>query len=329
MSTARPRSLTQVVRRLDAAARNGDADRPAVFPTGFAVLDHVLEGGLRAGDLTLVGGAPGVGKTVATLQWARHMAMRDTEVVYACYEHGERSLLVRLLQLELGETVERPSPETGAWLRRAVRAVGRGDAALRDIVAEHPDLEAAFERLSRYGDRLHLVRASAGDGLPELHDLAATIDGGGVLFVDYLQKVAVGDATLRDEDRAIRAAEGLKDIALTHNIAVVACAAGDRGGLRARRMRTRNLRGAGGLAYEADLILLLNDKFDAVSKLHTAFDSARAEQFRRQVVFSVEKNREGPAAIDVEFWKDFEHFRFEPEGAHVAERLIDDRLYVE
>ncbi len=328
MTAAPLRSLTQLVVRLDASAKNGEAERPAVFPTGFAVLDRVLEGGLRAGDLTLVGGAPGVGKTVATLQWARHIAMRGVSVVYACYEHSERSLLARLLQLELGEMAGL-TPGDRSALRRAVRAVGRGEATPADLAAGNEQQSLAFEQLRSYGDNLHLVRAAAGDGLPELDALAATISEGGVLFVDYLQKVSIPGSSLRDEDRAIRAAEGLKEIALAHNVGVVACAAGDRGGLRARRMRTRNLRGAGGLAYEADLILLLNDKFDAVSKLHTAFDPVRTEQFHRQVVFTVEKNREGPAAIDVEFWKDFEHFRFEPEGAHVSERLIDDRLYVE
>ena len=79
----------------------------------------------------------------------------------------------------------------------------------------------------------------------------------------------------------------------------------------------------------ADVIVLLNPKFDAVSKVHTAHDPVRAESFKHEVVFTIEKNRDGPAPIDLEFSKDFEHFRFEPTGGFVAERLIDERLYPE
>jgi hypothetical protein len=44
------------------------------------------------------------------------------------------------------------------------------------------------------------------------------------------------------------------------------------------------------------------------------------------VVFSVEKNRGGPAMVDLEFRKDFLHYRFETRGSYMAVRSVDDRL---
>lgn len=49
--------------------------RPA--PTGFSPLDDVLNGGVRPGDLFVLGGPSGVGKTVFSLQVARNVVAQD------------------------------------------------------------------------------------------------------------------------------------------------------------------------------------------------------------------------------------------------------------
>ena len=58
-----------------------------------------------------------------------------------------------------------------------------------------------------------------------------------------------------------------------------------------------------------------------VAKAHLAYDTTRAGDFRRQVVFTIEKNRNGPADVDLEFMRDFANYRFDPAGRWVAERL--------
>ena len=45
--------------------------------------------------------------------------------------------------------------------------------------------------------------------------------------------------------------------------------------------------------------ILVKKKAVAVSKAHLAFDPVRAEQFKRWVVLSVEKNRSGKDAVDL------------------------------
>ena len=90
-----------------------------------------------------------------------------------------------------------------------------------------------------------------------------------------------------------------------------------------------HMSGSSALAYEADVIVALNDKAVAVSRSHLAFDPVRVEQFRRQIVFSIEKNRGGPSDLDMEFTKDFIHFRIDPHGAFITEKLVDDILYLD
>ena len=94
-------------------------------------------------------------------------------------------------------------------------------------------------------------------------------------------------------------------------------------------MRTHHLRGSSALAYEADVILVLSNKFDVVARHHLTYDLGNAERFRQWAVLSVEKNRFGRDGVDLEYRKRFEQGRFEAEGREVTEQLIDDRIFTE
>src|ERR1051325_5269642 len=123
---AQPRSLVDVLSQVDEMVRSGAAQELIPFPTNFSPLDQVLAGGLRPGDLMLVGGSPGVGKTITTLQWARNMAMQGIPTVYVCYEHEESALLGRLLALELGELPHSDDDLEMEKLRLGIQEVAAG-----------------------------------------------------------------------------------------------------------------------------------------------------------------------------------------------------------
>ena len=112
-------------------------------------------------------------------------------------------------------------------------------------------------------------------------------------------------------------------------VPVVALAASDREGLVSRRLRLHHLRGSTALAHESDVAILMNEKAVSVSKSHLAFDPVRAEQFKRWVVFSVEKNREGTPNMNLEFRKDLANYRFDPDGGFVAEAFVDNVRFSE
>jgi len=319
-----PRNVAEVVAGLDFG---GTGVQPV--PSGYEPLDTALEGGFRTRELVIVGGPPGIGKTAVALQWARHAATVGRAVVYACYEHDEATLLGRLLAQEVGELGSGDAPALQQTMS-AVRTVTRGETLLEEALSSDPLLRSAYGRLDAYAHRLWLVRASGVDtGLLELQAMVDDYGPGTVLFVDYLQKIPGDFDTVSETDRVIRLAEGLKELALDREIAVVAIVAGDESALSTRRLRLQHLRGSAGLAYEADIILMMNEKALAVSKAHSAFDAVRALEFNSQVVLSVDKNRGGPAPIDMEFTKDLAHFRLEPQGAIVEDRLVDTMLYPE
>ncbi|HLG00280.1 MAG TPA: DnaB-like helicase C-terminal domain-containing protein [Acidimicrobiia bacterium] len=310
---------------LDASGAGWQA-RDRRFATGFSPFDDEIGGGLHTQDLLVIGGRPGVGKTMATLQWARAMAFAGHSVVYVSYEHDERMMLGRLLRLEVHAVVGDAASDDD--LHRIRQGADR--VALGLPVGEGEEnvlLQRAVARVRSYADRLLLVRASG--YRTRLEDLDRLIrerddDGDTVLFVDHLYKVPHGPDPLPESEHMALIAGGLKDLALTQDVGIVAIAPTNKAGLTAPRARIHHLRGAEAVAYEADIVVMMNEKATAVSKSHRSFDPVRAREFRRRVVFSIEKNRRGEAALDLDFEKDFSNARFHPGGAFVAERLVDE-----
>jgi replicative DNA helicase len=327
-----PRTVAGILSNLDAEIRSGGAKELVPIPTEFQPLDRVLAGGLRPGDLTLIGGMPGVGKTILTLQWARNITLRGGTALYVNYEHEEAAILARLLSVELGELPHSSDDLEMEKLRAGIQEAAAGmGRSLRDVLDSEDTIRRASERVESYSDRLWIVKASgAYTGVEEIEQMVLEHMGESpVVFVDYLQKVSVRPEPPDEAEKVTRITEALKDLALTHKVSVICVVAADREGLKSRRLRLHHLRGSSALAYEADVALLLNDKFNCVSKVHLAYDPVRAETFKDWAVVSIEKNRGGPALIDLEFRKDFLYYRFDPIGGIVQEKLIDERIYSE
>ena len=303
---------SDVLRRLET---DGQREIARTVPTGLDLLDRVI-GGLSAQDLVVVGGRPGVGKTIIALQWARAAALANIGVIYVCYEHDQLDLLSRMLCLEIG-MLDLPIPASEFTERlQMLQDVRAGRWSMMSDAGRHPIVRAARARLESYADRVYLIAGETATTALELDDLIRDqIEDVGLLVVDYMQRVPGVRGNVAQE---------LKNLALTHSVAVVALSALNDAGLSARRARLHDLRDAHVTAYEADVILLLNDKVTAVAPIHLSFDETNMERFKRFTVFSIEKNRHGAAPIHLEFEKDFTTGRFLRPGAHVVERLLDE-----
>jgi replicative DNA helicase len=69
-----PKFILDVSIEFDEHLRAGKLAGYQPIPTGFEPLDSLTGGGLHAEWLMLVGGAPGVGKTIFALRSARNIA---------------------------------------------------------------------------------------------------------------------------------------------------------------------------------------------------------------------------------------------------------------
>jgi replicative DNA helicase len=339
-----PRTLTQVINEANEKVVQGDLVDYVPMPTGFDPLDGFIGGGLRKTELILLGGAQGIGKTIATLRIARNIAMRpDQYAFYLSYEHTETHLMHRLMCLE---SLNPPEVDlaSGVKLRdlyqiivaqRAKKFMGRDGAAgsLQAILRDHPKTAPALERMTRYSDRLIMLKASpAVTNLRAIKEMTARLadaTGGNVtLFVDYLQKIAVHPERPRDEnDKVTIIVEGLKDIALSLDVPVWSIVAADREGLKSKRIHLYHLRGSSALDYESDIAIIMNNKYQILAKDHVAFNPYNAKQYRNWVVWTIEKNRAGRAMDDMEFEIFGQHFAFNPRGQKVQQQLIDNKVF--
>ena len=334
-----PRSAVEVLTGLSDKVNRGEVTEYQPIPLGLTPLDRTLGGGIRAGELILIGGAQGSGKTTMSLQIARNIAQSgQANVLYICFEHDEEYLLNRMMAMEsaLAGTMP-PSANSAVKIQDVRREVlgtwmangGDPNADLRT----NPRLRPAVERIGRYGQSLFLLRGSHTYTTPQ--NLRALVEGYRrsaptrplVVFVDYLQRVPIFPDPPTEAEKVTNVVAGLKDLALSLGVAVVCIVAADKEGLKAARLRNHHLRGSSALNYEADVILIMNEKYQIVAKVNIEFNPYQAQRFRDWTILTVEKNRSGKDAVDLEYEKHFEYSCFDPNGRQVQEKLIEERLY--
>jgi len=323
-------SLAETLEQADYRVRAGAHNAARIWPTGFDVLDEHLQGGFRAGDLVLLGGPQGMGKTTWMLQVARNVARQGRPVVYFCYEHDQTTMLIRLVALEAGLIGGLEAPTINRIRSTFESADGLG-RSLSHRLSDTQGGAEALDVVQEYSDRLHMHRSSG--TTTTLDQIRQTIEEvqerhGAAPFVcvDYLQKIPMPGHT--EDERVTMVTEQLKDMTLDHEVPVLAIVASDKEGIESgKRMRVNHMRGSSALAYEADTVLMLNNKYDVVARHHLVYDTGNVDRYKSWAVLSIEKNRSGVTGVDLEFPKRFEQSRFDTHGHLVREQLVDERVF--
>ena len=304
--------------------RDGSFESIGLAPvgTGFEPLDSVIDGGFLPGEVILLGGQPGAGKTICALQWARNICMTGRRVTFACFEHDEPTLMYRLVVQEMAALTAQGDATARIQARAVIRDLMLGLLSLEEAVQRSPLVQHALDVVERYAPGLQLIRASTQRTTPEELELACLshIQPGSVLVVDYLQKLPVPHVP-NLEERVYHAVEILKELSIRHQISVIALSAAGSTGIGVDRLRMEHLRGSDAIAHECDMAIVLNQKATATSDRHLKFDLTQLDEARRRSVFSIEKNRRGEVDVHLEFVKDFANFRFNPNGSFVSETL--------
>ena len=333
-----PRSALDVLVDLNDNLASGRFGEYQPVPLGFGMLDKTIGGGLRAGELMLIGGAQGTGKTTMALQMARNVASSgQANVLYICFEHEEQYLLNRLVSLEsaLAHLPQKTGAITIQDVRKEIMSSGMAENQGGVGLTANQRLRPSLDRIARYGQNLFLMRgsqtASTIENLRKLIQQHRVLSGDRRLLVvvDYMQKVPMYPEPPTEAEKVTFVVNGLKDIALSEDVPMIAIVAADKEGLKASRLRNYHLRGSSAINYEADIILILNEKYQIVAKVNIEFNPYQAQRFRDWAIVSVEKNRGGQDAVDLEYEKHFEFSCFDPNGRTVQEKLIEERLYNE
>ncbi len=300
-----------------------------VWKTGFGGLDELIGGGLRAGSLILLAGPQGLGKSTFALQLARNTAASGRPVLYFSYEHDAEDLTQKLIAMEAGELDESDRARI-----TAVRSIfdDLWASSLEHRLESMPCGAKALAKVASYSELLFVHRSTGTrtdiESIQSTIEMVREVSGSTPLvIVDYLQKIkSVHDTD--DDAKSTEIVEGLKDLAIDHGIPILAIAAADKAALRTgQRMRAGHLRGSSALAYEPDIVMVLNNKFDVVARHHLTYDLRNADRFREYAVLTIEKNRFGRDGDVLQFRTRFDQGRYESEGTEVREQLVDERVF--
>ena len=209
-----------------------------------------------------------------------------------------------------------------------------GAGGLPERLAGTVGIEALM-RIQGYADRLVVHRSTTTKtDIPTIVSAVKEVVGetgqSPLVIVDYLQKVKVEDPRSPRRRASPRSPNSSRTWRSTSRRPVFAVAAADKQGLEpGQRMRARHMRGGTALAYEPDVVLIMNTKSDVVARNHLLFDVNGLDRCREWTSSHVEKNRQGHDAIELEFRKRFAQGRFETEGKIVAEQLVEERLFAD
>ena len=266
--------LSLLLGRVDAVA---DGAAPAdTVPSGFSSLDKLLGGGLRRGDLVVLGGDVGSGKSALALAIALRVAQQQRSTLFYSGEMLVERVLERALAIEGRARIDD--------LRR-----GSLDEVTRANVG------AAAIRLR---DELPVVERVPAGGVAAIAEEVSAVRGVELVIVDGLDALLPGTrATVEEEGTAVRA---LKQLALDAKVAVLLTAPVPHLGQRDDRRPLLDDFGANGAVKErADVALGLFRE--------GMYDSARGIEGATELL--VRKNRNGGTGyVDLYFYAQWMRF---------------------
>lgn len=245
--------------------------------TGFPSLDNLLGGGLRRGDVVVLGGDVGAGKSALALAMAIRAAAAGHAVAFLSGEMSATRIAERALALE-------------GKLRM-------GDLG-REGLGEDARATAASTAL-RLGDHPPVFESLGDHGLAGVSDLLVRLLGLELVVIDPVQYLVTGPRAYDDE--LANVARGLKELAMRRATVVLAVSH------LARPVRERpnprpaleDFGGLGAIRQQADIVLGLfrEELYDQSPQLEGAAE------------LHVLKNRNGPTGfVDLYFYKQWLRF---------------------
>ena len=208
------------------------------LPTGFPALDRVL-GGLRPGEMQIVAGRPGMGKTAFLLSVVRNIALaQNRRVLFFSLEMDSAPIVQRLAAQQSG--IEADRLRDGLYSPAEQPVLGRAVQALHDLpilIDETPAL--SVQQLAQ--------RCRRQPGLD-------------LVVVDYLQLLTGGGRSENRTQEVGLVARQLKTLARELHLPLLAAAQLSRSVEQRldKRPLLSDLRESGGIEQEADVVIFLH-----------------------------------------------------------------------
>lgn len=251
----------------DRAVEAKDGEGQTFVPTAFRDLNHVLGGGLRFGEMAILGGVPGIGKSAFALSAAMHMAGSAPGAFFSL-EMSDLQVGMRAVAMEAGLNTQ--------YMRQGELSAREWEkfVAAQDTLARLPMYISTGSHTTA-NIRAGLVR------LQQQHGIRWCV-------IDYLKKI--NDENPSETARIETISRRLADLAVDLDIALLVIHSITKEAM-ARVSNSKDgvphmsdLRDSGQLPYDARVVLFL-------------YQPAKYEkdpQWQNIVILAVAKQNEGP-----------------------------------
>lgn len=238
------------------------------WSTGLADLDEYLEGGLRPGELVIVGARPSMGKTALGLTIGVHMA-------------SERPVALMSMEMSHMEVNDRLTAMLGSVSLSSVKRPNKGDGLAWDRVVEGTEKAKSLRLIvsDQGGLNLNQVRSKARS--------AKRLKGLDVLVVDYIGLMTGLNPKDNRNTQLGEISRGLKTLAKDLQIAVLCLAQLNRKAEeRPDQMpQMSDLRDSGEIEQDADVIIFIKRPIMANPEMGI--------EWKHYAKVSIAKNRQG------------------------------------
>lgn len=238
VATKSPRMLREVLQDAAEVLDKRHNGKVPALPTGFSDLDRNLSSGLRNGNLIIVAGRPGMGKTALALNIAYNTSASAAKTLFLSMEMPEQELADRLI-------------------------AGAGSVFLGHVLSGDMDGDSGSRIMGGIGKLYDLPLIIDDQGGLTLFDVATKArsvksrHGLDVLILDYLQLMS-GEGDNRNQ-QIEQITRGLKSLAKELNIPIIALSQLSRKCEERtnKRPMASDLRESGAIEQDADVILFV------------------------------------------------------------------------
>lgn len=269
------------------AAKRGEGEAKAVYATGLCEFDDAFDGGFRPGELVVLAGRPGTGKTTLALNLMRRLSVRPKK---------SDAIPTAIFSLEMGRN-ELARSILCAESRIENHRVRRGDLSEDQYEA----MQATIERLSNSPLYIDTEAHRADDLRPKARRYIER-HGCKLIVIDYLQLLAPSRRRRNRQEEVAEVSRQIKLLTQDLEAGVLLLSQLNRKSEERedRRPSLSDLRESGAIEQDADKVLLLWQ--------HPADAAAKSTAIRWRLV----KNRQGATVDESRFAFDRPRCRFEP-----------------
>ena len=221
------------------------------FPTGFPMLDEILDGGLYAG-LYFVGAISSLGKTTFCLQIADHIAKNGHDVLIFSLEMARNELIAKSVSRLTYSLQDNPK------LAKTTRGILTGSRYENYTQDELSLIEQAITEYENYGHNLYITEGVGDVGIDDIREKVQKhikLTGQSpVVLIDYLQIISPADSHATDKQNTDRAVLELKRLSRDYSLPVIGISSFNRDNYYSP-VNLASFKESGAIEYSSDVLI--------------------------------------------------------------------------